>query len=550
VMPPSPAHASAAASPVPPAERRWRPVPGFLTRFLIGLAGSTTASLVAPYVAVEPGHLRLQAAIAFAAGALFGLPGIVAVGLGQLAVLVTMPGHPVGPLVLAGLADTLIAAAGWFAFRFARGSGRGLPDLSSYLVAVGAVLAGCLAAAPLNAGATAMAFPRAFGLQLVGNLTGVVLVGLPLMLCARSWLASLVAPLPYERMPPPPRRLEDEADGETVDLDETEATLVVGPDEGNLLRGLAAGAALVGAITLAAVPLVAATPDGAYWAALLYLGVVIWGARSYGLRGGVVAASASGVALLLGTWLAGLLNGGGDLHPLSLYAQLVLLSPVGAYLGAAREREVRLLSEVVSHARLLRQDLLRVVQALTAAIEAKDSYTESHLKRVGDYAVSTGIRLGLRGRDVEMLYYAAMLHDVGKIGVPEHVLRKRGPLDEEEQAQMRLHPEIGARIVRGLDVLSEAAPLILYHQERWDGGVNGGYPGYPAGLRGEAIPLGARIIAVVDAYDAMTSHRPYRAALPMPEAIAELRAEAGQQFDPDVVIAFISVLREKPWLTD
>lgn len=531
----------------------WRRglVPGWAERFLLALAASAAAALVALPFDPSPGHLRPQAAVAFAAGALFGPAGIAAVVFGQCAVLLVAPGHPLAPLLVAGCADALIAAAAWLAFRFGRGAGRALPDLPSYFVAAAAAVVGSLVAAPLTAGATAAAFPHALGLQLVGNLTGVVLAGLPLMLCARVRFPERVVRLPHERGAPPARRLGDEAEAtESIDLDDTEVTRMVPPPPAGAWHGIGVGAAIVGAITLAAAPLVATTPDGAYWAALLYLGAVIWGARAYGLRGGVVAASASGLALLGAAWLLGRLTGNGHVDDLSLYAQLVLLSPVGAYLGQAREREVRLRSEVISHSRLLRQDLLRVVRALTAAIEAKDSYTEAHLRRVGDYAVATGIRLGLRGRDLEMLYYAAMLHDVGKIGVPEPVLRKRGPLDDEEVAQMRRHPEIGARIVRGLDVLSEAAPLILYHQERWDGGDNEGYPGYPAGLRGEQIPLGARIIAVVDAYDAMTSHRPYRAALPLADAVAELQAEAGKQFDPAVVQAFVGVLREKPWLAD
>jgi putative nucleotidyltransferase with HDIG domain len=196
---------------------------------------------------------------------------------------------------------------------------------------------------------------------------------------------------------------------------------------------------------------------------------------------------------------------------------------------------------------LLRKDLLRVVQALTGAIEAKDGYTESHLRRVSRYAIDVGDRLGLPELEIEKLRYASLLHDVGKIGVPDQLLGKPGPLSENEAEVMRRHPEIGARILRNIDVLRDVAPVILHHQERFDGAQEGEFPGYPGGLRGDEIPLGARIIAVVDAFDAMTTDRPYRRALAVDEAVAELRREAGKQFDPAVVETFLSVLDTRPW---
>ncbi|HEV2847114.1 MAG TPA: HD-GYP domain-containing protein, partial [Thermoanaerobaculia bacterium] len=178
---------------------------------------------------------------------------------------------------------------------------------------------------------------------------------------------------------------------------------------------------------------------------------------------------------------------------------------------------------------------------------AKDAYTGGHLRRVGEYAVAVGEKLGLRGRELETLHYASLLHDVGKLGVPESVLRKEGPLDAAEVEQMRRHPEIGARMLERLDLLNGAAPLVLHHQERFDGELDGQHPGYPRGLAGDDIPLGARIIAVVDAFDAMTTTRPYRAALPPEEAMAVLRRERGHQFDPRVVNAFLDSVAERPW---
>ena len=133
------------------------------------------------------------------------------------------------------------------------------------------------------------------------------------------------------------------------------------------------------------------------------------------------------------------------------------------------------------------------------------------------------------------------------MGIPESILNEPGPLDEDECILMQRHPEIGARLLMRIEELREAAPLVMHHQERWDGRVGVDFPGYPHQLAGEAIPLGARIIAVVDSFDAMTTDRPYRKALPPGEARRILGAERGAQFDPAVVDAFLRVLDELPW---
>jgi len=173
--------------------------------------------------------------------------------------------------------------------------------------------------------------------------------------------------------------------------------------------------------------------------------------------------------------------------------------------------------------------------ALARALEAKDYQTEGHSERVTAYALRLGRALGLRREALEDLRRGALLHDLGKIGIPDAVLRKPGPLTEEEQALMRTHPLIGDRILEGLPALQGARGVVRHHHERFDG------RGYPEGLQGEEIPLLARIFAVVDAYDAMTSHRPYRRALDPEEALAEIAREAGRQFDPRVVSAFLRV---------
>jgi putative nucleotidyltransferase with HDIG domain len=190
----------------------------------------------------------------------------------------------------------------------------------------------------------------------------------------------------------------------------------------------------------------------------------------------------------------------------------------------------------------------RVVELLVALHEI-DPPTLDHQWRVARRAVALGEALGLGDRETRALWYGGLLHDIGKIGVPEEVLGKRGPLTRTERAQVQIHPELGAAILEDLEGLEEVARLVLHHQERWDGRRDTRYPGYPTGLAGEAIPLGARILAVVDAYDAMTSDRPYRRGLPPRTAAAELQRAAGRQFDPRVVAAFLGVVEEQDRVT-
>ena len=182
--------------------------------------------------------------------------------------------------------------------------------------------------------------------------------------------------------------------------------------------------------------------------------------------------------------------------------------------------------------------------ALARALEAKDDETEGHSERVTAYALRLGRALGLRREALEDLRRGALLHDLGKIGIPDAVLRKPGPLTEEEKALMRTHPLIGDRILEGLPALQGARGVVRHHHERFDG------RGYPEGLQVEEIPLLARIFAVVDAYDAMTSDRPYRRALSHGEALAAIAREAGKQFDPQVVRVFLRVFAEEREVKD
>ncbi|MFJ6514851.1 HD-GYP domain-containing protein [Streptomyces sp. NPDC091406] len=181
------------------------------------------------------------------------------------------------------------------------------------------------------------------------------------------------------------------------------------------------------------------------------------------------------------------------------------------------------------------------IRALVHAVDIKDTYTRGHSERVGRASVLIARELGMDERRVEGLRFAGILHDIGKLGVPTRVLRKDGPLTPEERRIMELHPEYGHEIVRGIGFLDEARDAILHHHERLDGS------GYPYGLSGARIPEFARVVAVADAFDAMTSTRSYRRARPVSAALAELRRCAGSQFDPRMVGALDRALGRHGW---
>jgi response regulator RpfG family c-di-GMP phosphodiesterase len=197
---------------------------------------------------------------------------------------------------------------------------------------------------------------------------------------------------------------------------------------------------------------------------------------------------------------------------------------------------VRLFSEVSAKISELETAHFDTIKALAGALESKDFYTRHHSDRTVAHAELTGRRLGLSLEERLHLRYAAILHDIGKIGIPEGILNKPARLTEEEYTLMKRHPLIGAAIVEHIAFLHPVIPLIRHDHERWDG------LGYPDGIKGEEIPLGARIIAVVDAYDAMAVDRVYRKAPGHEFALRELRRCAGTQFDPAVVEAFLSIV--------
>jgi HD-GYP domain-containing protein (c-di-GMP phosphodiesterase class II) len=174
-----------------------------------------------------------------------------------------------------------------------------------------------------------------------------------------------------------------------------------------------------------------------------------------------------------------------------------------------------------------------VLAALSHAIESRDPYTRGHSDRVSSLADVVARRLGWKRSRLGALRLGALLHDVGKLNLDDAVLRKPGPLDQREFNEIKRHPLAGARLIRSFETLRPALPYILFHHERWDG------HGYPTERSREQIPLGARIVAVVDAFDAMISVRPYRPPLPVSAALIEVEDGAGTQFDPGVVRAFL-----------
>lgn len=245
----------------------------------------------------------------------------------------------------------------------------------------------------------------------------------------------------------------------------------------------------------------------------------LWSAPSY-FVGALVAAMATWGVMTSGVWFALL-----TAAPLYLTYRTYKV-----YLGRIDD-ERRHVEEMA--------DLhLATIEALALAIDAKDQTAQSHIRRVQVYATSIARGLGMSDTEIQGVKTAALLHDIGKLAVPEHILSKPGPLTQEEFQKIRVHPQVGAEIISAVPFPYPVAPLILSHHERWDG------KGYPQGLKGEEIPLGARILSVVDYYDALTSDRPYHKAMTHEAALALLQQEAGRALDPAVVEVFVQMAAE------
>jgi putative nucleotidyltransferase with HDIG domain len=228
---------------------------------------------------------------------------------------------------------------------------------------------------------------------------------------------------------------------------------------------------------------------------------------------------------------------------LALWAALALLVRGASHtLGRQNEKLRARTLRLVESNRLLEESALEAVESLNATVDAKDPYTAGHSQRVQRIAVALGEELGLGRGQLDVLRFAGLFHDIGKIGVPDAILTKPGRLTELEFEIVKRHPEDGARIVGRLHRLREAVPAVLHHHERWDGN------GYPHRLRGERIPLEAAIVGLADAVDAMTTDRPYSCARTLADATDEILRNRGTQFAPAVVDAFVALVERAPEL--
>jgi len=479
-------------------------------------------------------------------GALFGWAGI-AVGVGvQLGFLWVVQGlggiYPWASTAAYAIAGVLAFAV----FRYVRGVSRDLCDGRSFawLAAAGAV--GGILSPIIITGTGDGPFLEQVVVWWRSTVISVWVFAPALILIGRRLIPAALVVIPGEPVAPQLRRvalLRGAMPGETPQVVGVETRASAGVLE--LWLGLLA----VVVITAGKILLAGGWSSGGAWWNFLYMAVVWWQARRLRLPGALISAAAVAVGSLVARWIAG--PSGGALpadEALVIYAQILALWLVAVLLGVDAEREVRLLDGLADLNERLSQDLQRVIGALTGAVEAKDEYTGHHQQRVQAFALEVGRRLGLSGRELAVLQIAATLHDIGKIGIPESILNKPGKLTPEEWEVMHRHPEIGARMLSRIDGLRDAAPLVLHHQERWDGRIDVRFPGYPAHIAGDAIPLGARIIAVVDCFDAMTTDRPYRRALPPIKAREVLTDERGAQFDPQVVDTFLRLLEERPWV--
>ncbi|MCL5035883.1 MAG: GAF domain-containing protein [Chloroflexi bacterium] len=210
-----------------------------------------------------------------------------------------------------------------------------------------------------------------------------------------------------------------------------------------------------------------------------------------------------------------------------------------AGLAAQAIEKAELYSEISGSLEEIKESYMSTVKALAGAIEAKDPYTQGHVDRVAKYGLAIAMELNPDLLKEDMFRYALVLHDVGKIGVPDSILSKPGPLTDEEREVIEMHPEAGAKIISPVKFLKQAVDMVKFHQERWDG------KGYPRGLKDDEIPLVARIIAVADTFDAITSDRPYRKGRDINYAVAEIKRNSGTQFDPTIVKAFLSAVDKK-----
>lgn len=506
-----------------------------LLRLLLSAAASLATNLASLHVAPSGALAAIDwtTATHVLLAHLFGIAGLVG-SLGAEIAVALSRGIGLWPMASLGpLAEALPAVAVILVFSHGRRLARWLPDLRSYLaLALVAIVGGAVSGWLATRVTFGLWHPQAGWIWSAGIATGILLIVPP--------VAAFAGRI---RHPWAVRLLADHAAIAGPDAERSAVSSLPSP------REIVAGALALAAVTAVALFAVRALPQAEPWVNLLFVFPILRGTAVAGLQGGLYGGSLVGLVFVFARTL--LVPGGqaGQSHQeaMALFPALLMFCLLGAVVGALRDRELALNRSLERANRLLREDLERSVRALTAAIEAKDAYTEGHVGRVQRYAEAVGRCLALPEAEQQALRWASILHDVGKIGVPEQVLNKPGALNGEERAAIERHAELGARILANVSGMERVADLVLHHQERFDGRRDGQFPGYPHGLAGEEIPLGARIIAVVDAFDAMTTDRPYRRKRPFSDAVAELRREAGRQFDPRVIEAFLSGLDEQSW---
>ena len=223
------------------------------------------------------------------------------------------------------------------------------------------------------------------------------------------------------------------------------------------------------------------------------------------------------------------------------FDQLLLLIESGIK-SVEQMKEIKSINNQLSDTyKQLEQAYMESIQTLRYTVEAKDTYTRGHSDRVSEFSALIGKKLGLSAEDIRRLEIGGLFHDIGKIGVPDTILQKEGKLSEDEYSEIKNHPTIGAHILSTASIFQDILPIVKYHHERYDG------KGYPEQLSGEKIPYLARITAIADTFDAMTSKRSYRDSLPMETVVSEIERCSGSQFDPKIAEVFIDILKNEPY---
>lgn len=268
---------------------------------------------------------------------------------------------------------------------------------------------------------------------------------------------------------------------------------------------------------------------------------IMLGALFFGKRAAPYFASGALVSLVL---IVGL-EQAGRIHPTIGPTRFSILIPIATLLAAAAGIVWAIVGTLEAHLRRaqdseteLRKNYDLTLDAWARVIEHRDQETEGHSRRLMDLGARLAQAVGMTAPDILQLRRGALLHDIGKLSIPDHILRKPGPLEEAERKEMQKHPVYAREMLAGIPFLEQPARVAYSHHERWDG------TGYPDGLKGDEIPLAARLFAVVDVWDALSSERVYRSAWPPEQVIAYLRANAGTQFDPQIVDAFLRMMGE------